>query len=151
VVLASGGQDPLRFIEGGLLDDRWVAAGAGDAAEGQFGEVFARSAAAAGLAETAGEGKITLVTKPQARASDDESPGLADLPADGGPAAPGRAGGSALKPVLDQHWPIPDGEVALTVTIARPLSATDFASIGSVVAEIEKLVASLSGGGGANA
>jgi hypothetical protein len=125
--------------------------GVAPGSQGQFGEVFARSAAAAGLAETAGEGKITLVTKPQARASDGENPGLADLPADDSPAAPGRAGGSALKPVLDQHWPIPDGEVALTVTIARPLSATDFASIGSVVAEIEKLVASLSGGGGTNA
>jgi hypothetical protein len=108
--------------------------------------VFARSAAAAGLAETSGEGKITLVTKPQVRGSDDENPGLADLPADGSLPAPGRAGGSAFKPVLDQRWPIPDGEVGFPVTIARPLSATDFASIGSVVAEIEKLVASLSGG-----
>ncbi len=89
----------------------------------------ADSTLAAGLAETASEGKIKLLTKPQARASD-ENPGLAGLPADGSPATPGRAG-SALTPVLDQHWPIPDGEVALTVTIARPLSATDFASIGS--------------------
>jgi hypothetical protein len=48
--------------------------------------------------------------------------------------------------VLDQHWPFPDGVVALTVTIARPLSAADFASIGSVVAEIEKLVSGLTGG-----
>lgn len=125
--------------------------GVAPSSQGQFGEVFARSAAAAGLAETVGEGKITLATKPQARESDDENPGLADLPAGGSPATPGRAGGSALKPVLNQHWPIPDGEVALTVTIARPLSATDFAAIGSVVAEIEKLVASLSGGGDTSA
>ena len=47
---------------------------------------------------------------------------------------------------LDQHWPFPDGVVALTVTIARPLSAADFASIGLVVAQIEKLVAGLTGG-----
>lgn len=121
--------------------------GVAPGSQGQFGEVFARSAAAAGLAETAGEGKITLETKPQARASDGENPGLADRrpPADSAP-APGSAGRSALKPVLDQHWPVPDGEVALTVTIARPLSAADFASIGSVVAQIEKLVAGLTGG-----
>jgi hypothetical protein len=49
--------------------------------------------------------------------------------------------------VLDQHWPFADGEVALTVTIARPLSSADFASIGAVVAQIEKLVAGLTGGG----
>jgi hypothetical protein len=48
--------------------------------------------------------------------------------------------------VLDQHWPFPDGEVTLTVTISRPLSAADFGSIGSVVAQIEKLVAGLSSG-----
>jgi hypothetical protein len=48
--------------------------------------------------------------------------------------------------VLDQHWPFADGEVALTVTIARPLSSADFASIGAVVAQIEKLVAGLTGG-----
>ena len=52
--------------------------GVAPGSQGQFGEVFARSAAAAGLAETAGEGKITLATKPQARASDGENPGLAD-------------------------------------------------------------------------
>jgi hypothetical protein len=52
----------------------------------------------------------------------------------------------AIKPVFDQHWPFADGEVALTVTIARPLSAADFASIGAVVAEIERLVAGLTGG-----
>jgi hypothetical protein len=47
--------------------------------------------------------------------------------------------------VLDQHWPFPDGEVRLTVTISRPLSAADFASIGSVVAQVEKFVAGLAG------
>lgn len=58
----------------------------------------------------------------------------------------GRLAGWRSSPVLDQHWPFPDGKAALTVTIARPLSAADFASIGSVVAEIEKLVAGLTGG-----
>lgn len=61
--------------------------GVAPASQGHFGEVFARSAAAAWLAETTG-----------------------------------------------------------TITIARPLSAVDFASIGSVVAQIEKLVAGLADG-----
>ncbi|HEX2319148.1 MAG TPA: hypothetical protein VHJ18_09230 [Streptosporangiaceae bacterium] len=120
--------------------------GVAPGSQAQFGEVFARSAAAAGLAETAADGKITLATKPQARPSDGENPGLADRPPGDSPPVPGQSGRSAFKPVLDQHWPFPDGEVALIVTIARPLSASDFAAIGSVVAQIEKLVAGLTGG-----
>jgi hypothetical protein len=42
---------------------------------------------------------------------------------------------------------LPDGEVALIVTIGRPLSANDFGSIGEVVAKIEQLVAGLTSGG----
>jgi len=49
--------------------------------------------------------------------------------------------------VLDQHWAFADGEIALTVTIARPLSSADFASTCAVVTQIEKLVAGLTGGG----
>jgi len=121
--------------------------GVAPGSQGQFGEVFARSAAAAGLAETTGDGKITLVTKPQSRPSDSENPGFADRPPSGNPQVPAHlAGRPPLKPVLDQHWPLPDGEVALTVTMSRPLSAADFASIGSVVAQIEKLVAGLTSG-----
>ncbi|HUB38951.1 MAG TPA: hypothetical protein VMA72_08870 [Streptosporangiaceae bacterium] len=41
VILAACGQDPLRLIEGGLLDERRVAAGAGDAAERQLAQVDA--------------------------------------------------------------------------------------------------------------
>jgi hypothetical protein len=48
--------------------------------------------------------------------------------------------------VLDQRWPFPDGEVALIVTIGRPMSAADFTSIGKVVAQIEQLVEGLAGG-----
>lgn len=121
--------------------------GVAPGSQGQFGEVFARSASAAGLAELSGDGKVTLLAKPQGRSSHDDDGGSADGSPGVNPPAPGHpSGGPALKPVLDQHWPFPDGEVALTVTIARPLSAADFASIGTVVAQIEKLVAGLTGG-----
>jgi len=121
--------------------------GVAPGSQGQFGEVFARSASAAGLAETTGDGKVTLVAKPQARSADSENPGSVDRRPGENPPAPGHPSSRpALKPVLDQHWPFPDGEVALTVTIARPLSAADFASIGAVVAQIEKLVVGLTGG-----
>lgn len=107
----------------------------------------ARSASAAGLAEATGDGKVTLLARPQARSSGEVDRGPADgLQGENPPAAGHASGRSAPKPVLDQHWPFADGEVALTVTIARPLSAADFASIGAVVAEIERLVAGLAGG-----
>jgi hypothetical protein len=52
--------------------------GVAPASRGQFGEVLARSAVAAKLAETTGDGKITLMAKPQARPSDEENPESAD-------------------------------------------------------------------------
>jgi hypothetical protein len=113
-----------------------------------FGETFARSAAAAGLAETTGDGKVTLFSRPQAGSSDaDNLNPLAGASAAGTPAAvPPQAARGSAKPVLDQRWPFPDGEVALIVTIGRPLSAADFASIGKVVAQVEQLVEGLAGG-----
>jgi hypothetical protein len=121
--------------------------GVAPASQRQFGEAFARSAAAAGLAETTGDGKVILGTKTQAPPFDGESPRPAGDAPGKNLATPGHPSSrTALKPVLDQHWPFADGEVALTVTIARPLSAADFASIGAVVAQIEKLVANLTGG-----
>jgi hypothetical protein len=49
------------------------------------------------------------------------------------------------RPVVDQRWRIDHhGEVALVIAIDRPL--TDFAAIGAVVAEIERLVAGLKTG-----
>lgn len=121
--------------------------GVAPGSQGQFGEVFARSASAAGLAEPSGDGKVTLLARPQDRTSGQDSRGLEDAPSSENPPAPEhRYSRPSLKPVLDQHWPLPDGEVSLTVTIARPLSAADFASIGAVVAQIEKLVTGLAGG-----
>lgn len=121
--------------------------GVAPASQGQFGDVFARSAVAAGLAETTSDGKVTLGAKAHVRSAASES-----LGAPGGaqyeePSVSGHPfSRPAFKPVLDQHWPFTDGEVALTVTIARPLSSADFTSIGAVVAQIEKLVAGLAGG-----
>lgn len=121
--------------------------GVAPASQRQFGDVFAHSASAAGLAETTGDGKITLLARPQIRSSTGDSPGSeAALPGEDPPIAGQPRSRPALKPVLDQHWPFADGEVALTVTIARPLSSADFASIGAVVAEIERLVAGLADG-----
>jgi hypothetical protein len=62
--------------------------------------------------------------------------GAAEMPA----SAQSPAGRAISKPVLDQRWPLPDGEVAFIVTIDRPLAAADYASIGKVVGEIEQLV-----------
>lgn len=122
--------------------------GVAPGSQGQFGEVFARSASAAGLAEAAGDGMVKLLAKPHDRSSDGDNRGSTDGPPGENPPAAGQPSGRpAVKPVLDQRWPFPEGEVALTVTISRPLSAADFTSIGSVVAQIERLVAGLTGGG----
>lgn len=56
------------------------------------------------------------------------------------------SGATTFKPVLDQRWPFPDGQVELIVTTGRPLLAADFASIGDVVGQIERLVTGLAGG-----
>jgi hypothetical protein len=122
--------------------------GVAPSSQRSFGETFARSAAAAGLAETTGDGKVTLFSRPQAGSSDaDHLNPLAGASTAETPAAvPPQARRGSAKPVLDQRWPFPDGEVALIVTIGRPLSAADFASIGKVVAQIEQLVEGLAGG-----
>jgi hypothetical protein len=121
--------------------------GVAPSSQRSFGETFARSAAAAGLAETTGDGKVTLFSRPQAGASDaDHLNPLAGASAAETPAVPPQAVRGSAKPVVDQRWPFPDGEVALIVTIGRPLSAADFASIGKVVAQIAQLVEGLAGG-----
>ncbi len=122
--------------------------GVAPGSQGSFGEVFARSAAAAGLAESTGDGRLTLFAKPQAALPGaDPSGSTGDTPAADAPAAEQPTSGRmASKPVLDQRWPFPHGEVALIVAIDRPLSAADFASIGAVVGEIERLVAGLTRG-----
>jgi hypothetical protein len=122
--------------------------GVAPSSQRSFGETFARSAAAAGLAETTGDGKVTLFSKPQAGSSnaDHVSPLVGTSSVDASPAVQLQAARGSIKPVLDQRWPLPDGEVALIVTIDRPLSATDFSSIGAVVGEIERLVAGLTRG-----
>jgi hypothetical protein len=121
--------------------------GVAPASQGQFGEVFARSAVAARLAETTGDGKITLMTKPQTRQSDEENPeSVGRMAGESRPALGQPSDPPSPRPVVNQNWPFPDGEVRLTIAVARPLSAADFASIGSVVAQIEMLVAGLTGG-----
>jgi hypothetical protein len=123
--------------------------GVAPASLGAFAEVFARSAVAAALAELGGDGKITLLSKAQAGSTDRD--GLA------GPASARvaqDASRSAIlttkprsKPVLDQRWSVGDaGEVALIISIDRPLAVSDYAAIGAVVGEIERLVASLTRG-----
>jgi len=122
--------------------------GVAPGSQGSFGEVFARSASAAGLAETTGDGKVTLFAKPHDGSSDaDPSGSIGGMPAADAPVPEQPpASRTVSKPVLAQRWPVPDGEVALIITMDRPLSATDFASIGAVVGEIEKLVAALTRG-----
>lgn len=121
--------------------------GVAPSAQGSFGEVFARSAVTAGLAEAPGDGKITLLARPRAVSSRADPASSEPAPAsDALIAERDSADRPKPKPVIDQRWPLPDGEVALIVAIDRPLSANDFGSVGEVVAKIEQLVAGLAGG-----
>lgn len=101
---------------------------AGQDGEGRLGWMAIQSAEELGLG--------TEVSRLPSSTSAEDTPGA------GQPAA----GQTISKPVLDQRWSLPEGEVALIVTIDRPLSAADFASIAAVVGEIERLVAVLTRG-----
>jgi len=62
--------------------------GVAPGSQGSFGEVFARSASAAGLAETTGDGKVTLFAKPYAGSAVAEPSGsTGGMPAATPPAA----------------------------------------------------------------
>jgi hypothetical protein len=124
--------------------------GVAPASQGAFGEVFARSVVTAGVAESSGDGRITLYTKAQAGSATSD---VTTPPSGGATTADPSIQSASLtsktpsKPVVDQRWPIDgEGEVALIIAIDRPLTASDFAAIGAVVGEIERLVSGLKRG-----
>lgn len=122
--------------------------GVAPASLGGFAEVFARSAVAAGLAELGGDGKITLLSRAQAGSSGRDGLASTTVAQEVSPSSI-LTTKPRSKPVLDQRWSLGDaGEVALIVSIDRPLAVSDYAAIGAVVGEIERLVAELTRGDG---
>ena len=100
---------------------------------------------AAALGEANGEGRITLQARTHAGSETPEGQERS------GPSASDAADrmrvATKLKPIIDQRWLLDDhGEVTLTIALDRPLTASDFASVGAAVNEIERLVAGLKGG-----
>jgi hypothetical protein len=114
----------------------------------KFIDSFTESAIAAGLAELAGDGQITLIdsatdTLVIARPAD-EVPTSA---APGGSMARGTSAGtrSAGIPVVHQTWPIEGGMIMFEIRSERPLPAGAYATVGEVVASLERLSIALSG------
>jgi hypothetical protein len=113
----------------------------------EFAESLADSASAAGLAETAGEGKIRFLAEPRSGdelAEDDlqERDAIAPMPIVTPPAATPPAS-QPVPVVLRQVLPIAAGEVILEIRSHRPLPATAYGQIGTVAKELEGLASLL--------
>ena len=107
----------------------------------KFVESFVESAVVAGFAEEAGDGEIVLfdhsenVAPPASVQTELVSP--ASMPR----TAPGsRTGGT---PVVHQTWPIADGMIVFEVRSEKPLPASAYATVGDVVASLERLAGTL--------
>ena len=113
------------------------------ASQGSFADVFTKSAVEAGLGEVLSDGRITLYPRGERIAPAPDETGTKGSLTDAAFRVSTTRSGSATRstPVLDQRWSLgPDGEVAFTISLDRPLSAADFASIGAVVQQVERLV-----------
>ncbi|MGB6453090.1 MAG: hypothetical protein WBH47_01245 [Streptosporangiaceae bacterium] len=123
VVLAAGGQDPLRTGKDGVVDDGRVAAGGGDAAEGQLSQVDAAGQHAQHLVGgpgPAGGGPVTAVVQHAGNSFAAEpvpDVGVEDEPDDGGLVRVGdeRAGGGVdlVAERAAAALPFPGGGLAL--------------------------------------
>jgi hypothetical protein len=114
-----------------------------------FADIFSKSAVEAGLAEVGGDGRLTLLARGDARSSgtEDNSSAVPSATESRSP-MPGHAVAPKRKPVIDEVWAVgDDGEVTLTIRLARSMSSSDFVAIGGVVEQIERLVAVLKSGG----
>lgn len=114
----------------------------------KFIDSFAEGAIVAGLAELAADGQITLIdsvtdTVVMARPADEVSA----APAPAGSMARGTISGarSAGIPVVHQTWPIAGGMIMFEIRSERPLPAGAYATVGEVVASLERLSMALSG------
>lgn len=123
--------------------------GVAASSQSSFADAFTKSAVEAGLAELGGDGRITLLHRGERTLSVPESAASTStsIATDSRGSATTYTPTSRRKPVVDQRWAVgADGEVALTISLDRPLSASDFAAIGAVVQQIEQLVDGLKSG-----
>lgn len=126
------------------VHDLGIAAGSKD----KFVQSFTESAIAAGLAERTDDDQLVLLPLESAESGGGEPPAPSQLVGarvEAGSAAirPGSSQRPSALPVIHQAWDIAGGTITFEVRTAEPLPATAFATIGDVVASLERLAATL--------
>lgn len=108
-----------------------------------FATSFVESAAAVGLAQRIGVDVVQLLAAPADANSNDGNEGeTADIVETNNADhhATSRKFRSSNLPIVNQTWPLNDGEITLTISSSKPFSADVFVEIGSVITSIESLV-----------
>lgn len=132
-------------IGGRAVHDFGVAPGS----KAKFVQSFVNSAAAAGLAELADDGKVVLrsidaVPANEVAATDDPEPAGGPSPQVATHSGRRSSTSSATKPVVHQVWGIDGGDIVFEINTNLPLPATAFVTVGEVVASLERLASTLS-------
>jgi len=105
----------------------------------KFVSSFVDSAVVAGVAEVSEDGRLTLLEPDD----DVTGPDEAAPSATPSPSTATRANtpqpGRAAAPIVHQAWPIDGGTIVFEIRSERPLPATAYATVGEVVASLERL------------
>lgn len=113
----------------------------------KFVASFVESAVAAGIAQVDDDGQVTLLD------SDADFVGSPDVGQESlAPTAPtgvaprSTQAGRSATPVVHQAWPIDGGTIVFEIRSERPLPASAYATVGEVVASLERLSVTLAPG-----
>jgi hypothetical protein len=110
----------------------------------KFVASFVDSAVAAGIAQVDDKGQVTLLDSTTAFVSRADV-GQQPLVSPTSTAVPPRATqtGRSATPVVHQAWPIDGGTIIFEIRSERPLPASAYATVGEVVASLERLSVTL--------
>lgn len=113
---------------------------------GKFVDSFVESAVAAGLAELSDDGQVILLPLASERATEEAS-SYSDpvLASSAGSTGSGRSQPAPRSetPVVHQTWDIAGGSIVFEIRTENPLPASAFATVGEVVASLERLAHTL--------
>lgn len=132
-------QKGVLLAQQGLGNRAVHAFGVSPSSVSKFITSFVDSAVAAGIAEVSEDDRLTLVQP------DDDAAGADEVASSATPSSPTAATtrapqpGRATAPVVHQAWPIDGGTIVFEIRSDRPLPATAYATVGEVVASLERL------------
>lgn len=108
-----------------------------------FATSFVESAAAVGLASKVSADVVQLLSSPAGVGEDAGEQEQHDDTPDGEVAfereVPLKRRSGSTPPVVNQTWPLENGEITLTITSSKPFEGKVFVEIGTVIGAIEKL------------